>query len=98
LCTDNFMTGEPSIATASKKTKGKASYINYRLKSKVSVILHFQLCSIHYTAAQMQQFQLFYCDLMLRTTSACCHALLQLVSGIFINLLMAPILDENLMD
>ena len=43
------MTGEPTH-TASKERNGAVcpSYINYHLKSEISLTLHCQLCSTHY--------------------------------------------------
>ena len=47
------MTSEPT-QTASKEKNGTArpSYINYRLKSEVSIMLS-AVCSTHYTAVQL---------------------------------------------
>ena len=49
------MTGEP-IDTASKERNGITcpSYINYCLKSEVSITLRCQLCSTHYTALRIK--------------------------------------------
>ena len=45
-----------SMHTISKGRNGAVhpSYINYCLKSEVSIILHCQLCSTHYTAVQIK--------------------------------------------
>ena len=49
------MTGEP-MHTASKEINSATcpSYINNRLKSEVSIVLHCQLCSTHYATLQIK--------------------------------------------
>ena len=49
------MTGKPTH-TASEMGAAHPSYINYRLKSEVSIMLRCQLCSTRYTAIRIKNF------------------------------------------
>ena len=49
------MTGEPTHTTSELKGAARPSYINYRLKSEVSIMLRCQLCSIRYTAFRIKK-------------------------------------------
>ena len=49
------MTGEPTH-TASEKAPRAPAYINYRVKSEVSITLRCQLCSTRYTAFRIKNF------------------------------------------
>ena len=49
------MTGEPTHTT-SEMGAARPSYINYRLKSEVSIMLRCQLCSTRYTAIRVKNF------------------------------------------
>ena len=48
------MTSEPTHTASEMALRAPATYINYRLKSEVSITLHCQLFSIRYTAFRIK--------------------------------------------
>ena len=50
------MSGDPTHTASKKEMAPHAPAINYHLKSEVSITLHCQLCSTHYTALEIKKF------------------------------------------